>query len=224
MHTRKLIFHVNIPIYLYPNIHNLFKGETNMFPQLSKELNPGEVMVEMNTTMGSIKIKLFSEHAPKTVENFLGHAKSGYYNGIIFHRVIPNFMIQGGDPTGTGMGGESIWGGTFEDECVPELLNIRGALSMANAGPGTNGSQFFIVQAPQVETSMLKQMEVRGWSKEEVEFYKKNGGTPWLDGKHTVFGQVVEGMEVVDKITNVDRNMHDKPKEDVKIESITVID
>lgn len=224
MHTRKLIFHVNIRIYLYPNIHNLFKGETDMFPQLSKELNPGEVMVEMNTTMGSIKIKLFPEHAPKTVENFLGHAKSGYYNGIIFHRVIPNFMIQGGDPTGTGMGGESIWGGTFEDECVPELLNIRGALSMANAGPGTNGSQFFIVQAPQVETSMLKQMEVRGWSKEEVEFYKKNGGTPWLDGKHTVFGQVVEGMEVVDKITNVDRNMHDKPKEDVKIESITVID
>lgn len=95
MHTRKLIFHVNIRIYLYPNIHNLFKGETNMFPQLSKELNPYEVMVEMNTTMGSIKIKLFPEHAPKTVENFLEmHAKSGYYNGIIFHRVIPNFMIQ----------------------------------------------------------------------------------------------------------------------------------
>lgn len=195
-----------------------------MFPQLSKELNPGEVMVEMNTTMGSIKIKLFPEHAPKTVENFLGHAKSGYYNGIIFHRVIPNFMVQGGDPTGTGMGGESIWGGTFEDECVPELMNIRGALSMANAGPGTNGSQFFIVQAPQVEVSMLKQMEVRGRSKDEVEFYKQNGGTPWLDGKHTVFGQVVEGMDVVDNIVKVDRNMHDKPKEDVKIESITVID
>src|SRR5690606_32181812 len=144
--------------YTHP-FHNLFKGETKMFPQLSKELNPGEVMVEMNTTMGSIKIKLFPEHAPKTVENFLGHAKSGYYNGIIFHRVIPNFMVQGGDPTGTGMGGESIWGGTFEDECVPELMNIRGALSMANAGPGTNGSQFFIVQAPQVEVSMLKQID-----------------------------------------------------------------
>jgi len=195
-----------------------------MFPQLSKELNPGEVLVEMNTTMGSIKIKLFPEQAPKTVENFLGHAKSGYYNGIIFHRVIKNFMIQGGDPTGTGMGGESIWGGTFEDECVPELLNIRGALSMANAGPGTNGSQFFIVQAKQVETSILKQMEVRGWSKEEVEFYKKNGGTPWLDGKHTVFGQVVEGMDIVDTIANVETGFQDKPKEDVKIESITVIE
>ena len=195
-----------------------------MLPQLNKELNPGEVLVEMKTTMGDIKIKLFPEQAPKTVKNFLSHARSGYYNGIIFHRVIPNFMIQGGDPTGTGMGGESIWGGTFEDECVPELVNIRGALSMANAGPGTNGSQFFIVQAKQVETSILKQMEVRGWSKEEVELYKKNGGTPWLDGKHTVFGQVVEGMEVVDNIANVDRNMHDKPKEDVKIESITVFE
>ena len=195
-----------------------------MFPQLAKELNPGEVLVEMNTTMGSIKIKLFPEQAPKTVENFLGHAKSGYYNGIIFHRVIPNFMVQGGDPTGTGMGGESIWGGSFEDEFSPELLNIRGALSMANAGPGTNGSQFFIVQAPKVEVSMLKQMEVRGWSKEEVAVYKENGGTPWLDGKHSVFGQVVEGMDIVDKITNVDRNGQDKPKEDVKIESITVID
>ena len=195
-----------------------------MLPQLNKELNAGEVLVEMKTTMGDIKIKLFPEQAPKTVENFLGLAKKGYYNGIIFHRVIPNFMIQGGDPTGTGMGGESIWGGTFEDECVEELLNIRGALSMANAGPGTNGSQFFIVQAKQVETSILKQMEVRGWSKEQVELYKKNGGTPWLDGKHTVFGQVVEGMDIVDNIANVDRNMQDKPKEDVKIESITVFE
>lgn len=195
-----------------------------MYPQLNKELNAGEILVEMNTTMGSIKIKLFPEQAPKTVENFLGHAKSGYYNGIIFHRVIKNFMIQGGDPTGTGMGGESIWGGSFEDEFSPELLNIRGALSMANAGPGTNGSQFFIVQAKQVETSILKQMEVRGWSKEEVEFYKKHGGTPWLDGKHTVFGQVVEGMDIVDAIANVEVGFQDKPKEDVKIESITIFE
>ncbi|WP_341321143.1 peptidylprolyl isomerase [Solibacillus sp. FSL H8-0523] len=195
-----------------------------MFPQLAKELNPGEVLVEMNTTMGSIKIKLFPQHAPKTVENFLGHAKAGYYNGIIFHRVIPKFMIQGGDPTGTGMGGESIWGGSFEDECVEALIHLRGALSMANAGPNTNGSQFFIVQNPSLDVAMLKQMEVRGWSKEEVALYKEVGGTPTLDGKHTVFGQVIEGMEVVDKIANVDRNMHDKPKEDVKIESITIID
>ena len=195
-----------------------------MYPQLNKELNAGEILVEMNTTMGSVKIKLFPEQAPKTVENFVTHAKNGYYDGIIFHRVIKNFMIQGGDPTGTGMGGESIWGGSFEDEFSPELLNIRGALSMANAGPGTNGSQFFIVQAKQVETSILKQMEVRGWSKEEVEFYKKNGGTPWLDGKHTVFGQVVEGMDIVDNIANAEVGFQDKPKEEIKIESITVFE
>ena len=140
-----------------------------MLPQLTKELNAGEVLVEMKTTMGSLKIKLFPEQAPKTVENFLGHAKSGYYNGIIFHRVIKDFMIQGGDPTGTGMGGESIWGGSFEDEFHPDLFNLRGALSMANAGPGTNGSQFFIVQAKEVQVPMLKQMEVRGWEKEAVE-------------------------------------------------------
>lgn len=208
----------------HKHLVKIYKGETFMYPQLNKELNAGEILVEMNTTMGSVKIKLFPEQAPKTVENFVTHAKNGYYNGIIFHRVIKNFMIQGGDPTGTGMGGESIWGGSFEDEFSPELLNIRGALSMANAGPGTNGSQFFIVQAKQVETSILKQMEVRGWSKEEVEFYKKNGGTPWLDGKHTVFGQVVEGMDIVDAIANVEVGFQDKPKEDVKIESITVFE
>ena len=195
-----------------------------MFPQLTKELNAGEVLVEMNTTLGAIKIKLFPEHAPKTVENFLGHAKSGYYNGIIFHRVITDFMIQGGDPTGTGMGGQSIWGGSFEDEFNDQLFNLRGALSMANAGPNTNGSQFFIVQMKHTPSNMVQQMEQAGYPKEIIEEYAKNGGTPWLDFKHTVFGHVVEGMDVVDKIANVAKDMRDKPKEDVKIESITVIE
>ncbi|RHW36831.1 peptidylprolyl isomerase [Lysinibacillus yapensis] len=195
-----------------------------MFPQLTKELNPGEVLVEMNTTLGSIKIKLFPEHAPKTVENFLGHAKSGYYNGIVFHRVITDFMIQGGDPTGTGMGGQSIWGNSFEDEFNENLFNLRGALSMANAGPNTNGSQFFIVQMAHTPSNMIAQMEQAGYPKEIIEEYAKNGGTPWLDFKHTVFGQVVEGMDIVDKIANVEKDMRDKPVEDVKIESITIID
>lgn len=194
-----------------------------MFPQLTTEVQAGEKLVEMKTSMGSIKIKLFPEQAPKTVENFLGHAESGYYEGIIFHRVIEDFMIQGGDPTGTGMGGESIWGRSFEDECVPELMNLRGALSMANAGPGTNGSQFFIVQAKKVQVPMLKQMEVRGWEKEAVDAYKKMGGTPWLDGKHTVFGQVVEGLDIIDAIAVVEKGFQDKPKEDIVIEKITVL-
>ena len=123
---------------------------TTMYPQLSKEVAANEALVVMNTTMGPIKIKLFPEQAPKTVENFLTHAENGYYDGIIFHRVIEDFMIQGGDPTGTGMGGESIYGNTFEDEFTMDLFNLKGALSMANAGPGTNGSQFFIVQASEV--------------------------------------------------------------------------
>lgn len=195
-----------------------------MFPQLTKELNPGEVLVEMNTTLGAIKIKLFPEHAPKTVENFLGHAKSGYYNGIIFHRVITDFMIQGGDPTGTGMGGQSIWGDSFEDEFNENLFNLRGALSMANAGPNTNGSQFFIVQMEHTPNNMISQMEQAKYPTEIIEAYAKNGGTPWLDFKHTVFGHVVEGMDVVDKIANVEKDMRDKPLEDVKIESITIID
>lgn len=195
-----------------------------MFPQLSKELNEGEVLVQMNTTMGEIKIKLFPKHAPKTVENFLGHAKSGYYNGIIFHRVIPDFMIQGGDPTGTGMGGESIWGGSFEDEFHPELFNLRGALSMANAGPNTNGSQFFIVQMPHIPSDMIRQMEEVGFPKDIIEAYAEHGGTPWLDGRHSVFGHVVEGMDVVDNIAKVERDGRDKPVEDVKIISIDVIE
>lgn len=195
-----------------------------MFPQLTTDVQAGEVLVEMNTTLGAIKIKLFPEHAPKTVENFLGHAKSGYYNGIIFHRVIQDFMIQGGDPTGTGMGGESIWGNSFEDEFSEQLFNLRGALSMANAGPNTNGSQFFIVQMKHLPSDMLRQLQGAGFPEEIIEAYAQNGGTPWLDHKHTVFGHVVDGMDIVDKIADVEKDFRDKPLEDVKIESITVFE
>ncbi|KPN89392.1 peptidylprolyl isomerase [Lysinibacillus sp. ZYM-1] len=195
-----------------------------MFPQLTTDVQAGEVLVEMNTTLGAIKIKLFPEFSPKTVENFLGHAKSGYYNGIIFHRVIQDFMIQGGDPTGTGMGGESIWGDSFEDEFSDKLFNLRGALSMANAGPNTNGSQFFLVQMKHLPSDMLRQLQGAGFPEEIIEAYAQNGGTPWLDHKHTVFGHVVEGMDIVDKIADVEKDPRDKPLEDVKIESITVFE
>ena len=179
----------------------------------------------MHTNMGDIKIKLFGEKAPKTVENFATHSKNGYYNGIIFHRVIKDFMIQGGDPQGTGMGGESIWGGSFEDEFDPELHNLRGALCMANAGPGTNGSQFFIVQASAVPENMLEQMKDladRGFPADITEAYAQLGGTPWLDFRHSVFGQVYEGMDVVDAIANVKVGPADKPIEDVVINSIDI--
>jgi len=176
--------------------------------------------------MGDIEIKLFPKEAPKTVENFTTHAKNGYYNGIIFHRVIKDFMIQGGDPEGTGRGGESIWGRSFADEFDPALHNIRGALCMANAGPNTNGSQFFIVQADTVPENMLEQMKEMpdSFPEDIVEAYAALGGTPWLDFRHTVFGQVIEGMDVVDKIANTPVGPQDKPIEDVIINEIEIIE
>jgi peptidylprolyl isomerase domain and WD repeat-containing protein 1 len=147
----------------------------------------------LHTTMGDIHLRLFPNAAPKAVENFVTHARNGYYNNTIFHRVIRKFMIQGGDPNGDGTGGESIWGGEFEDEFSTLKHDKPYTLSMANAGPNTNGSQFFITTEK----------------------------TPWLDGKHTIFGRAVQGLDVVHKIENV-KVYKEKPEEDVKIVSISV--
>jgi cyclophilin family peptidyl-prolyl cis-trans isomerase len=147
----------------------------------------------MHTNHGAIELELFDDDAPKTVENFRKLAADGFYDGVIFHRVIPDFMIQGGDPTGTGTGGP---GYTFEDEFNDRKV-VRGALAMANAGPNTNGSQFFIVTT---------------------------AAAPWLDGKHTVFGQVTSGMEAVDAIEGQPTDGRDKPLEDAKIERIELAD
>lgn len=193
-----------------------------MIAQLEKPAK-GEKIAVMQTNMGDIKIRLFPEVAPKAVENFISHAENGYYDGLIFHRVINDFMIQGGDPTGTGRGGESIYGRSFEDEFDLSARNYRGALSMANAGPNTNGSQFFIVQARSVDDGLISQMEEladKGFPEEVTENYKKIGGTPWLDFKHTVFGQVFEGMDIVDNIAQVKVGPQDKPINDVIIEKI----
>lgn len=184
----------------------------------------GETVAVFHTNHGDIAVRLFPEQAPKTVENFVTHAKNSYYDGLIFHRVINDFMIQGGDPTGTGCGGESIWGHPFEDEFSAKLHNLRGALSMANAGPGTNGSQFFIVQAKRVSPSLLEQMaDLRKYFPAEAEeAYRTQGGTPHLDYRHTVFGQVYDGMAVVDEIAAVATGAQDRPHEDVVIHTIEV--
>lgn len=185
----------------------------------------GDTIAIMKTNRGDIKIKLFADKAPNTVDNFTTLAKQGYYEGIIFHRVIKDFMIQGGDPTGTGRGGESKWGRPFPDEFDISLHNLNGALSMANAGPNTNGSQFFIVQAKSVDPALLEQMEEIGdrmFPAQTIEDYKKVGGTPWLDFKHSVFGQVYEGMDVVDAIADSRVDMLDKPFDDVVIEKIDI--
>ena len=154
-----------------------------------------DTFVTFKTNQGDVKIKLFPSIAPKTCENFVGLVKKGYYDGLTFHRVVPGFMIQGGDPTGTGCGGQSIWGKPFEDEFSPDVaFSKKGILAMANSGPNTNGSQFFI-------TTTL---------------------TPWLHMRHTIFGEVVEGYDVVEKIENTETGFMDKPVKEQKIISATV--
>ncbi len=186
----------------------------------------GEEIAIIHTNMGDIYVQFYPEYAPLAVENFITHAKNGYYDGIIFHRVMNEFMIQGGDPTGTGRGGESIWGKTFADEFTPELRNFRGALSMANRGPATNGSQFFIVQNTGYADEQYEYIsQYYGISSEVIEQYKEmGGGAPWLDGAHTVFGQVFAGMETVDKIAAVKVNASSKPYDSVIIETIDIVD
>jgi len=188
---------------------------------------PGDQIAIMHTSEGDISLRLFPDQAPKAVENFVTHSQDGYYNGLTFHRVMTDFMIQGGDPDGTGMGGESIWGAPFEDEFDDELHNYRGALSMANAGPGTNGSQFFIVQAKAIDAETWDQMEqyyaqMAEFDQQTRDNYKSVGGTPWLDGAHTVFGMVFEGMKVVDKIAKLDSG-DSTPSREITIESIEIV-
>lgn len=172
--------------------HNSKLSESNHF-SLRKGSSQSAVL---NTTRGLIRLELFNDRTPKTVENFVTHSKTGYYNGVTFHRVIKNFMIQGGDPLGDGTGGESIWGGTFEDEFDPSLKHEPFTLSMANRGPNTNGAQFFITTV----------------------------STPHLDNKHTVFGRVVEGYNVVKEIEGVETDAMNKPKSPVIIKSVSIVD
>lgn len=171
---------------------------------------------------GEIKVKFFEEVAPKAVENFITHAKEGYYNGVIFHRVINEFMIQGGDPEGTGYGGESIWGDGFGTELDYNLVPYRGSLCMAMSSmPNSIGSQFFITQANYNE-NMNQMLKTGGYPAGLLEQYKEHGGYLSLYLQYTVFGQVYEGIEVVDAIAAVETNNNDKPLEDVIIEKIEV--
>jgi peptidylprolyl isomerase len=162
---------------------------TNLSAQ-EKIMNPEPVVVVIETNLGVIEAKLFTDIAPKACENFMKLAEKKYYDGLVFHRVIKQFMIQGGDPTGTGAGGESIWGKPFADECSASMqFNRPGLLAMANRGPNTNGSQFFITTIP----------------------------TPWLNMKHTIFGEIVKGMNNVKKMENAKTDLRDKPIEPIKI-------
>ena len=179
-------------LFAYGKLNN---ANSNTLDKGNYFMSDSTTVAIIKTNMGTIEIELFADQTPKTVENFVGLSEKGYYNGIIFHRVIKNFMIQSGDPTGTGRGGASFWGGKFEDEFVSDLKHdVPGILSMANAGPNTNGSQFFITLV----------------------------ATSWLDGKHTVFGKVINGMDVVNEIGKVKTAAGDKPVNDVVMEKVTI--
>jgi len=173
------------------------KEKSTQKQKKEKTMDQTKVYAVIETSMGAVEIELFEKATPKTVKNFTGLAGKKFFDGVAFHRVIDNFMIQGGDPTGTGRGGESFFGGSFEDEIVDTLKHTAaGILSMANAGPNTNGSQFFITLAP----------------------------TPWLDGKHTIFGKVVDGMDVVRSIGKVKTTKpFDRPVEKVVMNKVTIV-
>ncbi|HBR02006.1 MAG TPA: peptidylprolyl isomerase [Ruminiclostridium sp.] len=189
--------------------------------QLS-EPKKGESVAIMKTSMGNLSIRLFPDDAPRTVENFIVHAKNGYYNNLKFHRLINDFMIQGGDPKGNGTGGQSIWEAPFKDEFSPRLYNLRGALSMANSGPNTNGSQFFIVQKKSINEREIQYLKALRYLDEVIEAYENNGGAMWLDNKHSVFGQVFEGLDILDKIAEAPTDDRDRPLEDVLILGIEI--
>ncbi len=186
---------------------------------------------------GSLLIALFPDQAPLAVENFLTHAEEGYYDGMLFHRVISDFMIQSGDPLGTGYGGESIFDGPFADEISAQLHPFRGALCMANTGKDSNTSQFFIVQKSAASLSDLKALvDYKGYSfsdylksgydteltQDMLSMYDIYGGAPWLDGHHTVFGQIFEGFDVLDAIAGAAVDATYRPQEDIIIQSVNV--
>ena len=218
--------------------------------QLNKPQD-GEEIAVIKTDKGDIKLRFFESEAPKACENFKELAKKGYYNGLKFHRVIKDFMIQTGDPNGDGTGGESIYGKTFEDEFCEDLCNIKGAVSMANSGKDTNGSQFFINQCgkdafsgfsafekayevyqknPQAFTERYGgTLDMSRVTDTYKNFYKDNGGNPFLDGYyntagkgHTVFAQVFEGIDVVNEIADVETNDFDKPLQNVRIKTVEI--
>ena len=202
-------------------------AESTDFPQLNdKPAKETEVAV-IETEAGTFKMCFYPEYAPKAVENFLTHAKDGYYDGLTFHRIIQNFMIQGGDPAGNGTGGESIWGEGFGEEIVENLRHFRGAVCMAKSSlPNSQGSQFYIVDGIEIGDDLLQQMKDAEWPQEVIDGYKTLGGYPFLDYGYTVFGQVFEGMDVVDTLIDnavtEDDNGTVLPENQPKIIKITV--
>lgn len=192
-----------------------------------KQFDPiatGTKIAVFDTTLGTFKIAFFEKEAPKAVENFITLARDGYYNGLSFFKVTKDFIIQSGDPLGTGSGGDSVWGKPFEDEFSWHLWHFRGAVAMNNQGKAdTNGSQFFIVQSKSIDAETLNAMRNGNFPEKVVQKYVEVGGTPSLDGRYTIFAQVFEGLEVIDAIANVAVDeTSNRPIQDVLINSVTI--
>lgn len=208
------------------NTETTSNNEKSHFANYNAPKN-GDKIIEMNIRdHGIVKFRLFPEYADKSVENFIKLSESGYYNGLTFHRVIKDFMIQGGDPLGTGYGGESIWGGYFDGGTDPHLIHVPGAVAFANSGStATNGSQFYIVTGEQniTEDDFLN-YEEHGYSfsNEQKKLYIENGGAPWLDNNYTIFGQVFEGLDVIFEIQYCGTDSDDRPLNNIIIDSVKV--
>ncbi len=185
----------------------------------------GDTTAVIHTTEGDIKVLLFPQYAPKAVQNFVTLAQQGYYNEVTFHRVIEDFIAQSGSPDGSAGGGRSCWGLEFEDEFSDKLHHYNGALSMANHGPDTNGSQFFFVTSPitAVSEEDVSAMQAAGWREEIAQAYKQAGGVPRLDYRYTVFGQIYDGLNVAYKISRRETDENHRPEDDIKIESVEII-
>lgn len=209
----------------YPMCLDEESGYTDMVNYTMPEKGE-EIVVMTIKDKGTVKIKLFPELLPKACANFTGLVQKGYYDGLTFHRVMADFMIQGGDPMGNGMGGESVWGLKFDGGYSKYLPHVKGALSYANSGGTyTNGSQFFIVVGEKYPEEVTKQYSAFSSSDTVVKEYAENGGTPWLDTQHTVFGQVFEGLDiVVDICNNTKTDSKNKPLEDVIIEKVEIVE
>ena len=189
--------------------------------QLSSPMN-GDTIVVFDTSVGVFKAVLYPQYAPKAVENFTTLSQNGYYNESTFHRVITDFIIQGGDPTYTGNGGDSKWMLPFEDEFTDSLHHYRGALCMVNTGKNTNKSQFFIVKGGAITEEVINKMKSAGYTQGVIDAYREVGGRPTLDYNYTIFGQVYDGLDIVDAINAVQTNDDNRPKDDITIKSIVV--
>ena len=227
IHLKKKLVLVLLFILLIAAFSGCKKKNDDVPAFSSNELqfrNPskGSAIATIETGKGTIKAVLYPSEAPKAVENFITHAENGYYDNNLFHRVVKDFVIQSGDPTETGNGGDSIWKIPFEDEYSDNLHHYRGAIGYANSEKDKNKSQFYIIDGINITENLISQMKDAGFPDSVIEAYKEVGGHPTLDYRYTVFGQVIEGIEVVDEIAALETDKFNRPLDDVRIKTITI--